>query len=112
LIEPHRVSSLVYREAWPTLSHHTSVTQQELDEAEHTAEQLTFAFATRADRNTAINEANDQRRRNFTLLAQAYDEVRRGLTYLRWHEGDVEQIAPSLYRGRGGSRRRANPPAG
>ncbi len=100
--------TLVYRDEWPKLNAHTTVREHELDEAENTAEQLSFAFASRADRNAAVNEANEQRRRNFTLLAQAYDQVRRGLSYLRWNEGDLEQIAPSLYRGRGGSRRKAS----
>ncbi len=99
----------VYRAAWPNVREHSTVRERELDAAEYTAEQLATAFATRSDRNQAINEANEQRRRNFTLLAQAYDQVRRGLTYLRWSEGDVDEIAPSLYRGRGGSRRKINP---
>jgi hypothetical protein len=97
----------VYRQAWPTLNGHSTVTARELDEAETTVEQLAHAYATRANRFKAIKAANEQRIRNFTLLAEAYDQVRRGLHYLRWNEGDADRIAPSLYRGRGGSRRKA-----
>jgi hypothetical protein len=103
--------TLLYRNEWPKLSAYTTVRERELDEATTTAEQLSFAYASRADRNIAVNAANDRRRRNFTLLAQAYDQVRRGLSYLRWNEGDLEEIAPSLYRGRGGSRRKPAPAA-
>jgi hypothetical protein len=97
----------VYRAEWAKLKGHTTLREHELDEAESSAEQLSFAFATRAERDKALRAANEQRQRNFTLLAHAYDQVRRGLQYLRWNEGDVDEIAPSLYRGRGGSRRQA-----
>jgi hypothetical protein len=101
----------VYRDAWPKLSDYTSVSPQELDEASRIAEEFSLAFARSTERNAGLSEANDQRRRNFTLLAQAYDQVRRGLSYLRWSEGDTDEIAPSLYRGRGGSRRKSKSPA-
>jgi hypothetical protein len=108
---PYLLKALVevYRSAWTELSARTSVRAEELDQAESTANQLIFTFATRAERYAAIKAANEQRQRNFTLLAHAYDQVRRGLTYLRWNEQDVDTIAPSLYRGRGGSRRKAKP---
>ena len=84
--------------------------EHELDEAESTAGQLAFTFATRAERFQAVQQvANEQRQRNFSLLAHAYDQVRRGLQYLRWNEADWDAIAPSLHRGRGGSRRQAQP---
>lgn len=35
--------------------------------------------------------------RAYALFARAYDEVRRVVTYLRWHERDADQIAPCLY---------------
>jgi hypothetical protein len=48
------------------------------------------------------SEAADRRARAFTLFVDAYDQTRRAVTYLRWKEDDVETIAPSLYKGRGG----------
>jgi hypothetical protein len=99
----------VYRAAWTKLNGRSSVSKEELDQADNMAEQLIFTFATRAERYAAIKAANEQRQRNFTLLAQAYDQVRRGISYLRWKEDDVDTIAPSLYRGRGGSRRKTKP---
>lgn len=106
---PYLLLALIqlYREQWPTLSTHSTMREHELDEAENIGQQLVFAFALRAERHAVIRAANEQRQRNFTLLARAYDQVRRGLSYLRWHEHDLDTIAPSLYRGRGGSRRKA-----
>jgi len=56
-------------------------------------------------------EAADVRRRADTLFVRAYDEVRRIVAYLRWHEGDADSIAPSLYAKRKASRRRRKEPA-
>jgi hypothetical protein len=42
------------------------------------------------------------RQRAFTLFATTYDEVRRAVSYLRWHDGDGDDIAPSLFACRGG----------
>ncbi|MFS8069892.1 MAG: hypothetical protein ACMG6S_26300, partial [Byssovorax sp.] len=49
-------------------------------------------------------EAADRKLRAFTLFTNAYDQVRRGVMYLRWDEGDADSLAPSLYKGRGGPR--------
>ncbi len=101
----------LYRNRWPALAGHTTVREPELIAASQIVEQLFAAYSFRKDRDKAIHAANDQRRRNFTLVAQAYDQVRRGLSYLRWNGGDAEKIAPSLYRGRGGSRPKGKRPA-
>lgn len=36
------------------------------------------------------------RARAFTLMARAYDQCRRAVTYLRWDEGDASGILPAL----------------
>lgn len=54
----------------------------------------------------------DARQRTFTLLVRSYDQIRRALSYLRWNEGDVDRIAPSLWAGRGGSRPKQSRSAG
>ncbi|HEY4105062.1 MAG TPA: hypothetical protein VGM44_14285 [Polyangiaceae bacterium] len=96
----------LYRKNWAQLSAHTTLKLEELDRADALSGALTEATGRLPERHQAIREANDQRRRNFTLLARAYDEVRAGIQYLRRREGDAESIAPSLYQGRGGSRRK------
>jgi len=47
----------------------------------------------------------EDRRRAFTLLVRAYEELRRDVTWLRWHEADADRIAPSLWTRAGGGRR-------
>ena len=55
----------------------------------------TEAFGSRDLRRREL--ALGRRQRVFTLLARAYDQLRRHLSFLRWSEGDVDEIAPSLY---------------
>ena len=52
--------------------------------------------------------AKDLRDRAFTVLAQTYEQVRRGITFLRWFEGDAEEIAPSLFGGKRQARKNSN----
>jgi hypothetical protein len=37
------------------------------------------------------------------LFANAYDQVRRAITFLNWKEDDLDELAPSLYAGRNNS---------
>jgi hypothetical protein len=48
------------------------------------------------------------RQQAFVLFTQAYDDARRAVEFIRWHEGNAERIPPSLYAGRG---RRPSPVA-
>jgi hypothetical protein len=43
------------------------------------------------------SEATVARERAFTLFYRAYDELRRAVTFLRWHDGDIEQLVPTLF---------------
>lgn len=88
------------RNAWPKISGKTAVTLAELDAAEQLADQLHGALGRRLRTAQLVSEAADTRRRVYALFFRAYDEARRVVLFLRWHEGDAEQIAPSLYAGR------------
>ena len=44
-----------------------------------------------------IAEKSDIRQRVLTLVMSRYDEVRRGASFMRWHQEDAETFAPSLY---------------
>lgn len=46
--------------------------------------------------------AAELRLRALTDLVRRYDEIRRMVSYLRWNEGDADDIAPSLYARRPG----------
>jgi len=45
------------------------------------------------------------RNQTFTLLVQAYDELRRAIAYIRHKEGDADLLVPSLYARSGQSRK-------
>jgi hypothetical protein len=55
-----------------------------------------------------VADASARRARAFTLFVRAYDQVRRAVTYLRWEDDDADLIAPSLYRGRGAAKPKAD----
>ncbi|NUP12094.1 MAG: hypothetical protein HOW73_39110 [Polyangiaceae bacterium] len=93
------------RENWTTVAGKTGVQVAELDSAEQHADRLVTAVGRREQGQTAVTEAADTRQRVFTLFIRSYEEVRRAITYLRWHEDDVDRIAPSLYANRGSRRK-------
>jgi hypothetical protein len=82
---------------------------RELDQAESLAGQLTSALGAREQGPVIAADVATQRQRNFTLFAQSYDQVRRAISYLRWDNDDVDNIAPSLYGGRVVSRKKPDP---
>lgn len=90
----------LYREAWPTIADATLLLPADLDHVEVVADQLLIAIDTRQRRIAAARTAEDDRRRAFTLLLAAYDEVKSAIAYLRWEVGDVDCIAPPLFQGR------------
>jgi hypothetical protein len=99
--------SALLRRAWPQIEGKTALTLAELDRAELAAEGLLAALGERVRARGALAEVVQLRRRLFTLLLDAWDQARRAISYLRWNEGDLEHIAPSLYAGR---RRKSHAP--
>ncbi|AKV02155.1 hypothetical protein AKJ09_08818 [Labilithrix luteola] len=92
----------VFRAGWDRIASKTAVTAEDLDKAEGLSEYLLRSTAQRAKKPDLLAAAAEDRQRAYTLVLRAYDEVRRGITYLRWHEGDADKIVPSLWAGRGG----------
>jgi len=99
----------VLRGAWDKIAGKTAITTDDLDQAELIGDQLVSAVGSREEAPASVAEVALQRQRNFTLFLNAYDQVRRAVSYLRWNEGDVDRIAPSLYSGRGNSNARPKP---
>jgi hypothetical protein len=97
------------RENWAQISGKTALQLSELDRADVLGKQLTDAVGAREQAPAVTAEVAVQRQRNFTVFSRTYDQVRRVISYLRWNEDDVDSIAPSLYAGRGGSRRKDVP---
>ncbi len=90
----------IIRNSWASVSARTAVTEEELDRAQWVGNQLFGDIGMRAQSPAAIAAFALERQQSYTLFVNAYDEARRGLSYLRWREGDVDRIAPSLFSGR------------
>ena len=95
------------RDDWAQILGKTAITEDEVNRAEDLGNLLVTAIALRHEVPARARAAADQRQRAYTLFVRAYDEVRRIISYLRWHEGDADSIAPSLYAKRKASKRRA-----
>ncbi len=85
------------KERWEEVHANSGVKQTELEEAARLFQLITEQNAERNKQTTAASSANDDRVRAYTLLVHAYDEVRRAVSYVRWKEGDVDKIVPSLF---------------
>lgn len=95
---------------WSEVKGKTAATEAEVERAGQLGPLLLAALGVR-EQGAAVApvEAAAKRARAFTLFVRAYDETRRAVTYLRWHEKDADELAPSLYKGRG---RRGGSPEG
>ncbi|HEU4403751.1 MAG TPA: hypothetical protein VFS43_00425 [Polyangiaceae bacterium] len=107
------LSSLVglLRDAGPEILAKTPLTEADLARAAELGGLLLEALGQRqsgADGSGDPDEAAERVAKAYTLMANAYDQGRRVVSFLRWNEGDVDDIAPPL----GHSRRRARRPQG
>ncbi|WP_437649397.1 hypothetical protein [Sorangium sp. So ce362] len=95
--------SALFSGSWPEIAGKTAATEEEVRRAGELGPQLLAALGVREHGAApSPSDAADRRARAFTLFVNAYDQTRRAVAYLRWNEDDVETIAPSLYKGRGG----------
>jgi len=90
----------VMHDAWPRIQNRTPITEEELISAKELAERLIRAAGVREQTPAMVAEVAHIRQQAVTLMIKAYDQVRRATLFLRWNEGDAEDIAPSLYAGR------------
>ena len=97
----------LYVEHFDKIQGKCATTREEVDRAEHLGTYILRQYGARQQPQVRVETAADNRVRAFTLVFNYYDTVRRGVSYLRWKEGDVESIAPSLY---GGYKRSAQEP--
>jgi hypothetical protein len=89
---------------------YTTIDEAALTHALELADAFAKAFAERDQARAGSSRQGRDRARVFTLFFQTYDRVRQLITYLRWHEGDVDKIAPSLFAGRGSRKHDADLP--
>jgi hypothetical protein len=95
----------VLRESWSKIEGKTAINQEELNQARLRADELLTAVGLREQGPPAASQTARTRQRAFTLLVQAYNQVRRAVSYLRWDDRDLDAIAPSLYERRSPRRR-------
>ena len=90
----------MYDEKWGEVGSKTAVTREVVDRAAAVGAELIVALGARLQPNgepLLAGAAATRRARAFTLFMNAYNECRRVVSFLRWNEGDAEQIAPSPY---------------
>lgn len=90
----------VARDHLPAIQTVVVLTEDELVALERDAKALLTALTER-DHGVAKSPARDRRNRAITLLIKEHDELRRDMTWLRWHAGDVDELVPSIWSGRG-----------
>jgi len=100
----------VLRLNWDKIVSKTAVQLAELDQAESIGEQLVNAVGAREQAPAIAAAQAQQRQRNFTLFARAYDQARRAITFLHWDQDDIDSIAPSLYSGRNTGHKKPDAP--
>lgn len=106
----------LFRSAWDDIGERTPVTLAQLERASALGTQLVIDLGGRALGVTAVTGGeswSDLRTRAFRLLVEDYDEIRRAVEYVRYHEGDAAAYAPSLHtRPRQPSREKPSEPEG
>jgi hypothetical protein len=90
----------MFVEIWDRVDGKVFVTRAMVERATVLGGQLNKALAHRELEGSPLVPRTDRRHvqaQAFTVFARAYDEARRGVTYLRWREGDAHLLVPSLY---------------
>ncbi len=78
----------------------TAVTEADIIEAKELAARLIKEPGER-EQSPSASPSAELRTRAYSLVLAEWDELRRAVRFVRWHEGDWEQYAPSLWSGRG-----------
>lgn len=91
----------LYLELWDRVHDKTPVTRAMAERAISLSAELNEALGVRElGEDDPLSDPSDPgrlRSRAFWLFLRAYEECRRGVTFLRWHQGDAGAIVPSLY---------------
>jgi hypothetical protein len=92
----------LFKEHWSRIRNNTPLTLSDLNRASNLAVELLTEVGLKEQAPVGVNAAAQIRAKAYTLLADAYEDARRAVQYLRARHGDAHDIAPSLYAGRGG----------
>lgn len=107
LMKSTRAAVLVAHTHWSEIEGKTQLTPEMLDAATASVDALYRAMLDR-DHGVSRSPAIELRVRALSMLLHVYDEVRREVTYLRWHQRDYDTLAPSPYTRLGRSRSSTN----
>lgn len=97
----------VLQDNWTAAQGRTPIELTSLGKWRTQAFELLEAVGLRDKAPPMVGEASLLRQKAFTLVARTYEDARDAVHYLRARAGDADDIAPSLYAGRGSSRRNA-----
>ncbi len=98
--------TMLFREGFANVEGKCATTREELNRATEVAAGILRAVGLKEQGTALIASTADIRVRALTLLLRVYDSARRVIAYLRWNENDADSIAPSLYAGRTGTRKK------
>lgn len=104
----------LFTAAWPEVEHRSTVRSDDVEHAALLGPRILVALSERDQKAVAEPgemSASERRQRAFTLFANAYDQCRRAATYLRWNEGDADELVSSIYGGRSLRRGKTEPDA-
>jgi hypothetical protein len=99
-----------YRALDPEVRSKTLVTNADIDRASELSLLVLAALGRRrvgSDGASPTSRYADDKARALRWVVRSYGELRRAVTFLRWHEGDADQLVPSLFAGK----RRRSPSA-
>jgi hypothetical protein len=102
-----QILASVLKDSWSVVQGKCAAQPEELDHAAKLAARLLRVVGLKEQGPALIATSADIRARAFTQFTRAYDDARRAVIFLRWHEGDADEIAPSLYAGRSNGRKKA-----
>lgn len=95
--------SVLFGESIDKLAGQTPVTKADIERASELGFQLIVALGQRdqgTDGSSTPAKQEEDRLKAFWLYHDVYEESRQAMTYVRWREGDADQLTPSLFSGR------------
>jgi hypothetical protein len=93
------------RSNWAQIDGHADIDLRELDAADAAVDEFIAALALRKHSTDERQTAALVRQKTYTLFVNAYDQIRRGVIFIRRQQRDGERIAPSLFAARNRSMR-------
>lgn len=101
----------LFRLHWDAIANKTALKMSEIERAEGQADQLLLTVRDRAASTEEVYSASLNRKRAFALFGHAYEEMRRGVSVIRWYDRDLDKLIPSLYAKRSRPRTRSPGPS-